>query len=755
MTLNRARQHSHRSGRRLISWSAILALLFAVLFVGVGAPVPLAVADDGDGDVTIAIDESTAVVTDDSGYSITLTVTNATDETLEAGTLTLATNTSHVFMSRTDIQDWAQGDSSIPATDTLGSADVPELDTGETTEITIDVNADNDVLQSITTWGPKPLLVTLRSDGRNVARTYTFLTRTQDGLQAEQTPAMNITVVLPLTGEEREVDEDALDALLAGDDVDSVTTLSGSTQTAQSQAALINAHPDLQTVADPTYLESTDTPLSADAVMQPAEFDITAYAALADAEAYESAGVGTSDWDAAAAAAVAQSTQTQTATADGDDDGDDESDDASADGNDSGDGEDADDGDATDGDATAADITAIAWQGAASWTLQALTTARQQGYEVVIADTDFDDDSTGTVHTGKYEIDTDAGTVTVLAAQRVLSELAQGQATSGTAIGEQTEGGRLARFVAQSAFYQMEQPYTSRNLLVCLDADADTHTVDALMRLIEQSSWLQLTDLQTLIAADAYLTGDAARQIVPGDANLDDDAVDSLRQTLDTLASDTADITRLTTSILSDDDTDADDDQNDNDEDDENDENGQNDAEDAWIEAVGAAGREFAMHALGDNADETTRMLEGSSTLSTSLLHAVSIMPLETMTVVSETASMPATIRNDLPYPVTVDVSSITDSSQIVTSREATVTVPANSEAQVTFTIRVVASGTTTAHLTLQDRDGDAFGDEQSTSITSSLQISDMSGFAIIVGAVALGLVGLWRQFHRKKDPDE
>lgn len=748
MTLNRARQHSHRSGRRLISWSAILALLFAVLFVGVGAPVPLAVADDGDGDVTIAIDESTAVVTDDSGYSITLTVTNATDETLEAGTLTLATNTSHVFMSRTDIQDWAQGDSSIPATDTLGSADVPELDTGETTEITIDVNADNDVLQSITTWGPKPLLVTLRSDGRNVARTYTFLTRTQDGLQAEQTPAMNITVVLPLTGEEREVDEDALDALLAGDDVDSVTTLSGSTQTAQSQAALINAHPDLQTVADPTYLESTDTPLSADAVMQPAEFDITAYAALADAEAYESAGVGTSDWDAAAATAIAQSTQTQTTTADGDDDGDDDDED----GTDAESDTESDDGDATDGDATAVDITAIAWQGAASWTLQALTTARQQGYEVVIADTDFDDDSTGTVHTGKYEIDTDAGTVTVLAAQRVLSELAQGQATSGTAIGEQTEGGRLARFVAQSAFYQMEQPYTSRNLLVCLDADADTHAVDALMRLIEQSSWLQLTDLQTLIAADAYLTGDAARQIVPGDANLDGDAVDSLRQTLDTLASDTADITRLTTSILSDDDTDADDDQNDNDE---NDENGQTDAEDAWIEAVGAAGREFAMHALGDNADETTRMLEGSSTLSTSLLHAVSIMPLETMTVVSETASMPATIRNDLPYPVTVDVSSITDSSQIVTSREATVTVPANSEAQVTFTIRVVASGTATAHLTLQDRDGDAFGDEQSTSITSSLQISDMSGFAIIVGAVALGLVGLWRQFHRKKDPDE
>jgi hypothetical protein len=30
-----------------------------------------------------------------------------------------------------------------------------------------------------------------------------------------------------------------------------------------------------------------------------------------------------------------------------------------------------------------------------------------------------------------------------------------------------------------------------------------------------------------------------------------------------------------------------------------------------------------------------------------------------------------------------------------------------------------------------------------------------MSGFVFIAIAIALGLLGLWRQFHRKKDPDE
>jgi len=35
------------------------------------------------------------------------------------------------------------------------------------------------------------------------------------------------------------------------------------------------------------------------------------------------------------------------------------------------------------------------------------------------------------------------------------------------------------------------------------------------------------------------------------------------------------------------------------------------------------------------------------------------------------------------------------------------------------------------------------------------LQISDKTGFIIIGIAVLLGALGLWRQFHRKKDPDE
>ena len=125
------------------------------------------------------------------------------------------------------------------------------------------------------------------------------------------------------------------------------------------------------------------------------------------------------------------------------------------------------------------------------------------------------------------------------------------------------------------------------------------------------------------------------------------------------------------------------------------------------------------------------------------------------MNVVSETAKMPVTISNSHPYPVKVKVSSLTDSMQIVTSRFDTVQVPPHGEAQVAFTIRVSTSGTANATISLFDRNGAAFGATQVTHITSALQISDKSGFVIIGFAVLLGAVGLWRQFNRKKDPDE
>ena len=58
----------------------------------------------------------------------------------------------------------------------------------------------------------------------------------------------------------------------------------------------------------------------------------------------------------------------------------------------------------------------------------------------------------------------------------------------------------------------------------------------------------------------------------------------------------------------------------------------------------------------------------------------------------------------------------------------------------MTFTIRVSTSGSSTAHVSLIDREGNSFGNTQDTAITSVMRISDASGFIIIGFAVLLAL---------------
>ncbi|KAB8287306.1 hypothetical protein DSM100688_1665 [Bifidobacterium ramosum] len=672
--------------------------------------------------VTITIDAATPVVTASSGYQLRATVTNPTGGRLPAGKLNLATNVQHSFYSRTDIQDWSDGAENIPMLDGLAEADVPALDAGASASVTL--TADKDTLARIITWGPKPVAVTYVVDGVSRARSHTFLTRSTDGLNLVETPALNLTVALPLTSSAWSIDENAMhDLLTNSSDDDQVVTAGDASVLDDARREAIAKHPKLQVVADPTLLTSEakqasqshsqsqqdDTAkdqakdqqetarnlssIALSGVMQPAGFDISAYNAHDNDGAYVAAGVERDDWNAETALGEYRTAKGDQSLSTG----------------------------------------VYAWQGKANWSLASLTEAKKQGYSVVIANHEFDTGDDSTVHTGNMSVTTDEGDVTVLTQQRELSRLAQGKATSDDADAETSAAGRLARFVAQSAFYQMEQPYTSRNLLVCLSATADAATIDALMRAVEQSPWLNLTDLSTLAATDPYVSGDDALQLVQDDASLTAAQSSFQQQTLSTLANGRNGITRFASSVLL---------------------NGDGRA-DPWIKELLDTQSTIALHALGGDMKVAERMNVGATSMVDELMGGVVITPSESVTVVSETAKMPVTISNSYPYPVHVKVQSVTDSMEIVTSRQVETEVPAHGEAQVTFTIRVSTSGSTNARITLLDRNGTQFGDTQTTAITSVLRISDMSGFVIIGFAFLLGILGLWRQFNRKKDPDE
>ena len=665
-------------------------------------------------DGMLSINSSTAVLTDTSGYHLNATVTNTTGQEIPAGTLTLAMNAFYTFVSRNDIQDWSEGNGRIPTPQSVGQADVPALQPGASANVSIDADAHQESLAAINSWGPKPVLLSYSANGTPLAQSHTFVTRTGAGLHTPSTPALHITVAQPLAANGWTTDSKLLGQLVDEGGISSSKLAKIAMPSKDDDARLKSLqqtfakHDMLQVVGDPTYLQAMAMPTRVDGITQPALFDMTAYSAMNNAPAYSAmnnapaysaAGINDRQWSAAKARKTYQS--------------------ALGDSN--------------------ADITAYAWQGNGNWTLQALTKARQQGYGTVIATHDFEEDDAATVRTGKTVVSTDAGDVTVLSAQNVLSGLAQGKATSddANADSEGTTAGRLARFVAQSAFYQMEQPYAERNLLVCLNEDSDPSVVDALMSDIEQSPWLNLTDLATL--KDADISEDAASMStdLPQTDGLTDGMRSDVQQTLSALANSSSNIKRFNTSILVK-------------------PNGKDESDvNTWSRQLTNAHTIMALHALGGESPSRSTMAEGANQLAALLINGVAITPTESVNVVSETAKMPVTISNSHPYPVKVKVSSLTDSMQIVTSRFDTVQVPPHGEAQVAFTIRVSTSGTANATISLFDRNGAAFGATQVTHITSALQISDKSGFVIIGFAVLLGAVGLWRQFNRKKDPDE
>ena len=676
---------------------------------------------------SIAITQSTPIVTSKSGYRVTAVISNTDSTATSSGTLHLTTNALFTFVSRTDIQNWAENNAPIPTPNELGSVDVPSIPAGGTATVTIEVNANQQTLASIGSWGPKPLMLSYIVGNQILADLPSFLTRSSDGLNTATTPAMNLTVAMPYTASGWQVDNKAISNRIAETTTSSTSTSSKSNSTdkadksdnadasnaakatdtqaislseqdadtARSLGQTFAKHRSLQVIADPLYWRQSAVQPSIAGIMQPADFDITAYTALDDTAAYEKAGITTEQWNAKQAAAWY------------------------ADGGDS------------------ETPSAYAWQGNNCWTLDALTAAREQGYDTVIADASFDADQTEAVHTGTYVVHTPAGDVTVLKEQSTLGTLAKGQATSTDAQAESSDAGRLARLIAQSAFYQMEQPYAERNLLVCLNEDSDPSVVDALMSDIEQSPWLNLTDFATL--KDADISEDAASMStdLPQTDGLTDGMRSDVQQTLSALANSSSNIKRFNTSILVK-------------------PNGKDESDvNTWSRQLTNAHTIMALHALGGESPSRSTMAEGANQLAVLLINGVAITPTESVNVVSETAKMPVTISNSHPYPVKVKVSSLTDSMQIVTSRFDTVQVPPHGEAQVAFTIRVSTSGTANATISLFDRNGAAFGATQVTHITSALQISDKSGFVIIGFAVLLGAVGLWRQFNRKKDPDE
>lgn len=749
--------------------------------------------------VTLALKKSASVISATSGYSATVTITNNTSRTLDAGKLTAYTRPDFVFRDSDTMQRWAQADFRLDAMSVLGSGDTPAIQPGKSADVTISVKPDARAISRITTWGAKPVLIRYThkeaaSAGSERTGSYTghsststgrtgntsnsggpgpgqeelrtFVTRTNSDLPESSLPKLNVVFALPVTSPKLSRTTVSASGLIHGAGAVRTDSAANSIYSENPDCArqteyiksLNNTYPFIQNIIDPAIAgQYKDYPAAA--VMQPYGTNVSAISQYPSLQ-WDSAGIHDHLWDTAAIQKLLKTQGTGSSPDQEDSSG-----------------------------YLFAQAPSIAWQGPhSSWTADALARARQQGYTAVIATSGFSDTGSAAAHTGKLTVPTQSGDITVLSAHSKLSALAQNRATSSSSAAEQSQAGRLNRFMAETAFYETQAPYESRTFLITLGSLADTQQrqyTGSLLKLVSQSPWLQTDTLNSLLTADSpYTSRQAADLAQAGSAGKAAAGQHFYASALKTLAGLREKLAVFDRTILV-----------------RSSAGGRTSSAGAqglsrgdaqnnrlaanrgytlensttWMGALYTAfdicslrsftiddgstgtantGQTVQDTAAQKNADAAAKAAEPAKNIVDTLYSSVSLMHPGSVSAVSDKANLPLTITNSLPFSVKVGIKGtvIKETAQntgIEISSVKDITVHAHSNKQTTLTITAQGGRRASAKLSLTDSQGKEFGKAVTTQITSALAVNDITGYAIIAVAVTLGALGLYRQIRR------
>lgn len=700
--------------------------------------------------ISIKIVKSTSILTDKSGYHISLLLKNNSSKDFPEGKIQVTFNPWYTFMSRTDLQKWSQAESRIPTPQLIGEVSVPALASGKSYSAQIDVDANSQNLSNIIYWGPKPVSITYSSlDFKHYYSVKSFVTRANIGIKNVQTPPINVTLLMPIIAKSSDwrynISKHNISPSIntiseSQEDLSNPTTGSttGSTTNQKIRLSknsikritslinLVQKHPKLQTIADPNTLKFSEPTFTPSVFMQNNGFNISRYAESENHVSYKLAGIGLDSWSKKSS--VLENSTTKPLNLD-----------------------------------------SYAFQTGEKWTLRALEQAAANGYKTVVATSGFDPLANRfAVKNGVYEVQTSSGSVKVLSCQETLNELINGHFTSAQSAAETTSAGLLNRLAAQSAFYQMEQPYMPRHLLLTFSPDSSIPLIESVVSILEKSPWISLLDINSLTRSKAITKEHLGYSPVPKTSAIEGKSLIASKSKISQLASDRMLVNQFINSIL---------DQNELN----NHKTCESDAQSLakqnaklkinqnskiWSENLiklfdAMAQRELdntlnsSSQSNSSASESQTQTKNGTHDLAKMLISGINIIPPKDVTLVSETATMPITISNTNPYPISVYLTAYTNSMEIVTRRKTPVKIAANSESQVILPLRSTTSSKVKATFALEDRNHNVFSSTKETAITSTLQISDKSGTIIIIFAFALGAFGLFRQFNRKKDPDE
>lgn len=691
-----------------------------------------------------------------TAYSLTVTVSNPTDTAIDAGTVEASMNPDVAFSTTEDMQSWAEGALGIWAAGVIATADVGRLEPGASQTVTLTNGTSEYPFNECSGFGARPVLVSFDSDdGATHLESHTFVTyddesalsgsgssdgSTGDGTSNDSAASrVTLAIAAPVTAQSWTTDSDTLASVTAareGSDLFSVT----SPQLTSLASAAIGAkakHAGISLVSDPLCLGSVSSQgAAASTTMQPAAADITAVSQTSSD--WLAAGIDSDSVSAASAANLAQSAQS-------------------------------------------APIESIAWQGRGSWTAASLGYAHDAGYSTVVStsgNTGTDRDSYAAVASA----DTASGSVRVLNAESAMSSLLSGQASSDQADGETTASGRINRLIAQSALglvsggsaLSPRRPASGgsasgtggtgasddsangyRRLFVALSdaANASNDDLDAMLSALESAHWVSFQSLDDFIAS-----APTATVSIPTDTGLDQSETAYLSSTASALSSSRASMSRFFSSVI-----DPEKGQNTDPSQDNPQALSRQDAQQTahisdnaqvWETDLTTLHTLYGLYALGISIADGAAAAKDAESLASGLFSNVSLQQPNSVVMMSTTASLPVTIVNNTPYPVTVSVDARSGATILSVEDSGSITVAGRSEQQVTLPLTAYSSGSTYVGLRLLDAQGAPFNSELTVTVSNSLRLNDGLGYGIIAFAVLLTIGGLWRQFHRKKDTD-
>ncbi len=163
--------------------------------------------------------------------------------------------------------------------------------------------------------------------------------------------------------------------------------------------------------------------------------------------------------------------------------------------------------------------------------------------------------------------------------------------------------------------------------------------------------------------------------------------------------------------------------------------------------------------AVGLGADGFDEAVSAVHTATSDTLDAVDIPQASTIQLLSANADLPFSVRNDLPWPVSVRLLVEPNDTRLDVEPEIAATIPAGTTSRVKVPVSArVASGEVTLRLTLLSPTGVQIGPQESVrvSVRAEWETIGLAGFGgLIVLLLGLGIIRTVRRRRRERDSGE